>query len=60
MIDFITNKTHIIKKDTVRRNFIYNQYQIHEYCEILECMIEIKHPSAKRKILKMYGIQDLH
>lgn len=51
----IENERHTIfdKKYGV---FAYNRYVVFEYCPIIECKEEIKHPTFKIKILKIYNI----
>lgn len=55
-MQLINNKKHtIIKKDGVF-NFNYNQYRIFEYCKILDLKDEVKHPTYKKQILKIYNL----
>ena len=52
----IKNKKHTVIFNGVLKIEKYNSYTILEYCEIIEEIEEVKHPSFKKKILKNYGI----
>jgi len=55
-MQLINNKKHTVIKNNGVFNYNYNQYQIFEYCEVLEMKDEVKHPTFKKEILKKYNL----
>jgi hypothetical protein len=50
----VENKKHTVIKNKGVFNFIYNQYTVFEYCNLLRCKEEVKHPTYKKIILRLY------
>jgi hypothetical protein len=54
-MEIIKNKKHTII-DNGYGVFNYNRYQVFEFCNILEIKDEVKHPTYKKEILKIYNL----